>query len=233
MARKEPPQPPLDDLPPEDPAALAEAQARDGAERLDNLENQLGNVMDSLDGLAKNFDILVRQFTRAYEPAEMEIGGAGVAHFRGDDIPVDRNPHGPELVSIETSTRTDVDSPAFAEKARELAFLKQRVRIRVMKPMWEGAPPFIDVSVNGENYRFGGIENNAWDRDHIVPRYIVLQLLQCRFSKYESQDYVSPKGVKGVRYPRQVAQKLELTVIDDPAGQMGMDWARRERARAA
>lgn len=215
--------PPVAEAPPESGADLLQAQVRDVAERLGQMEGQVANFMEQV---GSSITMLVKKFERSYEPAAMEIGGNGMAQF-------DETAAEPTLIHTDDRIRTDIESPAFKQKAEELRFMADMVAVQVGRPQYENAPPFIDVSVNNRTWRFGGPKDSDWDREYIIPRYILAQILQLRPFSYGNEEYTQRDGTRAVRHPRATVRKLNIIVRSDPAGQRGLDWARKLQAMPA
>jgi len=198
-----------------------ETQMRDFDERMRHLETAQANFQESI---AASIELLIRQGSRhTYDSTEMERGGDGMAEFSDQG----------NIVQIDKAPRVDTGDPTKIGKEAESKFLAQIVRVRVMQPQGDNPPPFVDIMVNGERYRFGGPLEKDWNKVHNIPRYVLLQIFQLRPFTYGNVEYTSPSGARAMRYPRSSQRRLEVQVLHDPAGQAGMDWAQKQQAMVA
>lgn len=197
-----------------------EQQAEDFQSFQNRMENQMQNILDSLQGMsAQNHPTGATR--DHFEAAEQDQGGGGEAYF--DDDPGGVTPfEGPPQL-IKPRPGQTVDDPEFKAKQETLQFYAQMLDISIGPTTDEDAMDFFSISVNGRSYIF------EYGKDYTnVPRYIVAGLAAARPAHYDNQHYVDSNGVRGYRYPMKRGLRYPFSVTHDPAGARGREWLRFE-----
>jgi len=145
-----------------------------------------------------------------FEPAEVleEVGPTGVVRdvIKGDDVQ-----------TIEEVNITEVDSPAFSEKAALLAFYEEPVTITIHTTHNPQDEQVFAVGVNGKQQIFKRGET------YTVARKFVEGLLRARPVHYANEEYRMEDGSQAVRNPSRTGLRYSFQVVRDE-NPVGPQW---------
>ncbi len=188
------------------------------AEAQSQVLEMISGLSEAVSNLAKNNPVSI---TKGVESTEFQTGNEPEVLFNtvGDE-------HDAEL-SIQRSAIADPDSPAFHEKAKNLAFMAEKVTVLVQESDDPRADEVIEVSVNGRSEIFRrGIPKT-------VTRMFVEGLARAKPVKYGNRHRVNPDtGVEEVVNRSTTGQRYPFTVIED-RNPMGQSWLQAVLAQRA
>lgn len=143
-----------------------------------------------------------------FEPVEMveEVAPTGVV----EDVINEKG----EYEVVEKVNITDVENPAFSEKAALLAFYEEPVTITVHTTHDPNAEQIFQVGVNGKQKIFKRGET------YTVARKFVEGLLRARPVHYANEEYRLDDGSQTVRNPSRTGLRYGFQVVkdDNPIG---------------
>ncbi len=123
----------------------------------------------------------------------------------------------PDLAIV---TEDSMDSPAIKKYAQDLAFMEQEVQFTVMKTADKTAADPLVVGVNGVN--------RVVKRGEIykMPRKFLNAMIST-FTDVNTHEYVDDNGLSQTRVETITTPALQIQILNDPAGQLGMEWFAR------
>lgn len=102
------------------------------------------------------------------------------------------------------------------EQEKRLAFMRERVRIRVSETSEEQADPRFILAVNG---RAMVLERG---REYNLPRYYVENLARAKPIGYRNEEFFLPDGSRSVRWPARRGLRYPFEVLEDT--KQGREW---------
>lgn len=154
---------------------------------------------------------MVAKKNMKFEPVEIneEVAPTSVVEdvIKGENV----------FETIETVNITDVDNPAFDEKAAMLAFYEEPVSINIHTTHNPTAEQVFSVGVNGRQWIFKRGEN------YTVPRKVVEGLLRARPVHYANEEYRLEDGSQAVRNPSRTGLRYGFQVMRDE-NPLGGPW---------
>lgn len=115
------------------------------------------------------------------------------------------------------ATDTSMDDPVTKKYAQDLAFMEQEVEFMILPTTDKSAPNPLILGVNGVNrvaYR-GQIYKMARK---------FLNTAINTFTDVNTEEYTDGKGLSQTRVGTITTPALQIQVLNDPAGQVGMEW---------
>jgi hypothetical protein len=125
--------------------------------------------------------------------------------------PTTDNPVGaPKLVAV-------AERMPDQEKLANLAFMNEKVTIRVATTTDKNAEQVFEINVNGKNFFFRRGETVT------VPRYVVDHIARMKVTAYADKEVFNSEGIKQILHVPQTALKYDFAMVHD-ANPMGDHW---------
>lgn len=102
------------------------------------------------------------------------------------------------------------------EQEKRLAFMRERVRIRISETSEEQADPRFILAVNGRAMVL------ARGGEYNVPRYYVENLARAKPIGYRNEEFFLPDGSRSVRWPARRGLRYPFEVLEDT--KQGREW---------
>lgn len=118
------------------------------------------------------------------------------------------------------ATETSMDDPVTAKYAKDLAFMEQEVEFMLLPTQDKTAPNPIVVGVNGINR---AVYRNQ--RYKLARKF--LNAMISTLTDVNTHEYKDEKGLSQTRVETITTPSLQIQVLNDPAGQVGMEWFAR------
>lgn len=130
-----------------------------------------------------------------------------------------------ERHDLESNMVSNIDNPVAQEYLKDLKFMEDEVTIVVGETTDKNAEDPVPASVNGEKRLFSrGVE-------YKVARKFVDSLIKAEES-IQTVQYKDAEGVDQTKVIRKPALKYPLSIINDPAGEVGRRWFQHQSKNA-
>lgn len=122
-----------------------------------------------------------------------------------------------EIARVKAET---IDTPGFREKAANLEFNNEPVRIRILDTSEPNAQQVFQINVNGPpDWLF------ERGKEYTIPRYVLETIARAKPVNYRNEEYIDDDGILKVRWPSRTGARVPFDVIEDK-NPMGRAWLR-------
>lgn len=125
-----------------------------------------------------------------------------------------------ERPDLAIATDTSMQDPVTLRYAKDLAFMEEEVTFMVAKTHDKSAADPLVVGVNGQNRVIKRGERYTMARKF-------LNAMISTFTDVDTHEYVDKNGLSQTRVETVTNPSLQIQVLNDPAGQIGMEWFAR------
>lgn len=134
---------------------------------------------------------------------------------------------GPAREALEPRQIDPVDGPVDKDKLEKMKFDNDILEIEIHESQDPNANPIPEIIVNGRREAFFRGQPKK------VKRMFVEQLLRMKSTRYDNKRCIDPDtGIEEYQYPEHTSLVYPFTILHDPAGEKGRDWAKKIKAEA-
>lgn len=122
-----------------------------------------------------------------------------------------------ERPDLAIATNTSMNDPVTADYVKDLAFMEQEVEFILLPTHDKSAPNPIIAGVNG-------IDRTIYRNQRYKLARKFLNAMISTLTEVSTHEYVDSKGLSQTRVETVTTPALQIQMLNDPAGQAGMEW---------